>query len=155
MAFRGFSFGVQGFWVQHLGFRFRCGRFGVRVFSRFRVSSLEFRDFEYGFRVRGFAVRSFELAVQGFTIGVRGFQGFAFAVCVFRGSGFRVFHGPGFRVHGSGIWIRGSGFRVRDGSLGFRFFEVRDFGFGVSWLDQVRFFEARGFGVGVWKIKDS
>ena len=49
------------------------------------------------FRVRGVA-----LAVPGFVFGVRGFQGFAFAVL------------------------------VRDGGLGFGFFEVQ--GFSRSWI---------------------
>ena len=49
----------------------------------------------------------------------------------------------------------GSGFRVRDRGLGFGFFEVRGFEFGVSTLGvsgrgfDIRAFGTRGFGVGV------
>ena len=75
-------------------------------------------------------IQGFALAGRGFTFGVRGFQGFVFGVRGFRGSGFLL------RVSGF-TTFRNARFRVRDGGLGFGFFEVQGFvalafGLGVS-----------------------
>ena len=61
-------------------------------------------------------------------------------------SRFRAFRGPGFEV-------QGLGFLVRDGGLGFGFFEVRGFWCGVSGFRAFRSprFEIRGLG---FRVRD-
>ena len=148
--FLGSRIRVWGFAVLGFGFRVRGGvrgsgfssfRLGVRRFavssfevgvSRLGVSGLVFRGSGFGFGVSrwrfwvshlGFAV----FKVTRLRIGVFEVRGFRCVV-----SEFRVFHGPGFQVRGSGL---GMGVRVFPGS-GFR----------------IRCFEAQGFGAGVWTI---